>query len=234
MHTRCQVVGVLSVLLDKSPLVYNTAHAICVCFRVPPFTPNYRRGLDRLWDRDFWLAETGVDDKLLSPAVHSGWPEFTPERRKSNFNKGTKTWGRVGGGSSRVRGRLLPISLLFQPELAVRRKGGKLFCFFFWLEWVASFLASTLRLRRRWRTWVCNSLRLCVNVSLKRTWANLVITTNFLPSSMCAVVTVGRCGIIPEDQVSAGRAHVAARRSAPVWRQPGANRAQEFGMQEEP
>lgn len=43
-----------------------------------------------------------------------------------------------------------------------------------------------------------------------------MIMTNFLPSIMFAVAVVGQCGIIPEDQVSAGRANVAARRSAPV------------------
>lgn len=51
---------------------------------------------------------------------------------------------------------------------------------------------------------------------------------------MFAVAVVGQCGIIPEDQVSAGRANVAARRSAPVWRQLGVDGAQEFGMQEQP
>lgn len=54
-----------------------------------------------------------------------------------------------------------------------------------------------------------------------------VITALFLPSIMCSVVVVvtvtvtvavvaSGCGITPEDQVSAGRADVAAWRSAPV------------------
>lgn len=90
------------------------------------FTSNYRRGPDRLRDRDSWLAEGEVDSKLRSLSLCCWWTEFTPELRKSNFSKGTHrgAWGR---GRSTVRRRFLPFPLLFQRGFAVRRKGGKLF-----------------------------------------------------------------------------------------------------------
>lgn len=133
------------------------------------------------------------------------------------------------GRSGIVRGQVLPIFFHFQPEFAVRRKGGKLFLV--WNE-LAPFW------RKRCACVAAGAPESVAQFASASTWlrncANKAIVTNFLPSIMCAVVIVGHCGIIAEAQVSARRANVAAWRSAPVWRQLGGNRAQEFGMPDGP